>query len=264
MTRSPRLRVSAGALLLVGLAAPPLAAQDGAGPDAQPNGEVVSSAPELVVLVHGLGRSRVSMMPLQWALERAGYDVLNWGYSSVSAHIPELGERMGADVARAAAAHPGRPVHFVGHSMGNILIRWVLVNQRPVEVGRVVMLAPPNQGARAADRFAPWMGWILRPLPELTTGDGSTARSIPAPVDVRIGIIAGAKDAKVSVEETRLAGADEHIVVKGGHTFLMARPNVQRLVLRFLTTGDFDLPPGSQAAGGPGIAPLPGFSLRYQ
>lgn len=255
MTLASRRRLLAGAILAAGLATP-AGAQD-------PLPEVTSSAPELVVLVHGLGRSRVSMMPLQWALERAGYDVLNWGYSSVSARIPELGEELGDDVARAAAAHPGRPVHFVGHSMGNILIRWLLVNERPGEVGRVVMLAPPNQGSRAADRYAPWFGWMLRPLPELTTGDGSTARTIPAPPDVRIGIIAGARDGKVSVEETRLAGADEHVVVEGGHTFLMARPTVQRLVLRFLDTGDFDFPPAAQAAG-PASAPVRPFSLRYQ
>lgn len=254
MNRSPRRMAAIGAVLGA-LITPTASAQTAELPAA------ASDAPELVVLVHGLGRSRVSMLPLQWTLERAGYDVLNWGYSSVSARIPELGEELGEEVARAAAAHPGRPVHFVGHSMGNVLIRWVLVNERPGEVGRVVMLAPPNQGAHAADRYAPWVGWILPPLPELTTRQGSTARSIPTPPDVDIGVIAGARDGKVSVEETRLAGADEHVVVEGGHTFLMARPTVQRLVLRFLDTGDFDAPPASQAAG---PAPFPDVSRRYQ
>ncbi|MBV9772547.1 MAG: hypothetical protein JO040_01270 [Gemmatimonadetes bacterium] len=197
---------------------------------------------ELVVLVHGLGRSRLSMLPLAWSLERRGYRVLNWGYSSTSATIPELGAELSRDLASLDGPPPER-IHFVGHSLGNIIIRWVVANRPPEHVGRVVMLAPPNQGSHSADRYAPWLGWLLRPLPELRTAPGSTARTIPTPPGVEIGVIAGRYDGKVSVPETFLPGAKARVVIPAAHTFIMDRRDVGRLVVRFLYTGDFAPPP---------------------
>ena len=97
----------------------------------------------------------------------------------------------------------------------------------------------PNQGARSADRFAPYFGWLLKPLPELVTSDAGTARSIGVLAGIEIGVIAGDKDGKVTVEETHLVGETEHVVVPGRHTLLMAHPNVQRLTARFLQSGRF-------------------------
>jgi hypothetical protein len=101
------------------------------------------------------------------------------------------------------------------------------------------MLAPPNQGSQMADALAPWIGWLLKPLPELTTDPLSTARSVAVPREVAIGIIAGEWDAKVSVEETRLLGAVDHVSVPAWHTYLMYRSDVHRLVIAFLRDGRF-------------------------
>ena len=192
---------------------------------------------ELVVLVHGMGRSRMSMWLMERELEKRGYRVMNWGYSSTADSIPALAAALARDVAAEEGAAPR--VHFVGHSLGNILIRWTLSNRPPRHAGREVMLAPPNQGSRTADRYARWMGWLMPPIRELGTARGSTARTVPVPRGVEIGVIAGADDGKVSVEETHLEGEREHVVVPAAHTFLMNRDDVQRLVLRFLQTGTF-------------------------
>jgi hypothetical protein len=83
------------------------------------------------------------------------------------------------------------------------------------------------------------VSYVLRPLPELTTRSSSTVRSIPPPLDVEFGVIAGDRDNKVRVEETHLDGEKDHIVVSSGHTFIMARPTVHKLILRFLSAGSF-------------------------
>jgi pimeloyl-ACP methyl ester carboxylesterase len=197
---------------------------------------------DLVVLVHGLGRTKLSMLSLEWALEEAGYDVLNWGYSSVTLRMPELGAELAERVRQELAATPGRRVHWVGHSMGGILIRWALVNHPKLRGGRVVMLAPPNQGSASADRYANAFGWLLRPLPDLRTDSASAVRRLGSAGGVEIGVIAGASDGKVSVAETRLPGAADHIVIPGWHTFLMAQPAVQRQVVQFLQNGRFARP----------------------
>ena len=201
---------------------------------------VPASSPEreLVVLVHGMGRTPLSMLPLERRLEREGYVVLNWGYSSTCCGVAELSARL----RRAVEDHPaadGR-VHFVSHSLGGILVRRVLAeDDLPFATGRVVMLAPPNQGSRAADRLAPALGWLLRPLPELRTDAMRSASSLAVAAEVEVGVIAGRYDAKVSVAESWLEGMDGHVVVPATHGFLMLRGDVQRLVLQFLRDGAF-------------------------
>lgn len=192
---------------------------------------------ELVVLAHGLGRTPASMWWLARSLRARGYRVLNWGYPSYTLPVAALGARLARD---AAAAMGGAPkVHFVGHSLGTVLIRWVLAHDPPPRPGRVVMLAPPNRGARRADRVAPYAGWLLPPLADLRTTAEATARALAAPAGVEVGIIAGAHDRTVRVPETHLDGAAGHVLVPCGHTFIMLRNDVRRLVHGFLATGTF-------------------------
>ena len=192
---------------------------------------------ELVVLAHGLGRTPASMWWLARSLRARGYRVLNWGYPSYTQPVAALGARLARDVAGATGDAPR--VHFVGHSLGTVLIRWVLAHDPPPRVGRVVMLAPPNRGAQKADRVAPYAGWLLPPLADLRTTAEATARALATPEGVEVGIIAGARDRTVAVAETRLDGAAGHVLVPCGHTFIMLRRDVRRLVHGFLATGRF-------------------------
>ncbi|HEU0051830.1 MAG TPA: alpha/beta fold hydrolase [Longimicrobium sp.] len=192
---------------------------------------------ELVVLVHGMGRSRLSMWMLGHRLEREGYRVLSWGYSSRDS-VPAIGAALADEVATVAGEAPR--VHFVGHSLGNIVVRWTLAHERPERAGRVVMLAPPNQGSAAADRYARYVAWAVPQITELRTVPGSTVRALgPAPAGVEVGVIAGSEDGKVSVAETHLAGERDHVVVPAAHSFLMDRADVGRLTTAFLRTGRF-------------------------
>lgn len=208
----------------------------GAGGDAGVSAARDGAAPaDLVVLVHGMGRSALSMWPLARALEREGFRTECWDYLSTRHDVPELCAQLAAHVA-ALDAPPGTRVHFVGHSLGNLLIRGALGEQPPAATGRVVMLAPPNRGAAAADAWAPWLGWLWKPLPQL--GVGGVACALPVP-PLQIGVIAGGTDGKVDVEETHLAGETQHVVVDAGHSFLMLRRDVQELTVRFLREGGF-------------------------
>jgi pimeloyl-ACP methyl ester carboxylesterase len=194
---------------------------------------------DLVILVHGMGRTRFSMRPLQRALEAEGYEVISYGYPSRRARVAELGPGLADRIEREEARADVARVHLVGHSLGNILIRWTLANRRPAKLGRVVMLAPPNQGARWADYFAGSMSWFSKPLTDLTTSPTSTARTLPTPQGVEIGVIAGSRDITVRLPETMLEGQTDHVVVPSGHTFIMRRRIVHRLTIRFLRTGAF-------------------------
>jgi pimeloyl-ACP methyl ester carboxylesterase len=219
-----------GLWLLLGVAAE-------AAPALQPAPHAEPGA-ELVVLVHGLGRSPLSMMHLAGTLRREGYRVINFGWSSTGDGIEEVGEALAQRIAQARAEQAFERVHLVGHSTGGIAIRWLLEWRRPVDLGRVVLIAPPNHGSRSADRWAPWLDWLFPALDEITTDSASTVRSFRPLRGVEMGVIAGRHDGKVDPAEARLSGA-HFALVPGVHTFLMNQPRVQRLTVTFLRDGRF-------------------------
>ena len=197
-----------------------------------------------VVLLHALGRTRRSMRRLDGALRREGFETRNLAYPSFAAPVPALGERV-ADRIRDAwpdgsGTGAGAPtLHLVGHSMGGILIRWMLAHRPPPRLGRVVLIAAPNKGSRLADFTAPWLTWLIRPLPDLTTDPDNVANRIVTPPGAVIGIIAGSWDYTVPVERAGLASATDMVIAHSGHMFLPDMREVQALTARFLKTGRF-------------------------
>ncbi len=219
------MRVTLVCLLMATLTACATPRPAGTAPPAPP--------PDLVVLVHGMGRTHLSMWAVERRLRRAGYRVLNVGYSSYGPDVPAIGRQVAEAVARERARTPTGRVHFVTHSLGGVVVRWVLAHERPDGTGRVVQLAPPNQGAASADRLAPYVGWLLRPIRELRTDTSSTVRRLPPSAGVPVLVIAGTRDGKVSADEAFLEGA-ERADVEAGHTFLMWEPSVLGLIEAFL------------------------------
>jgi triacylglycerol lipase len=215
-----------------------------------------AAAADTVVLLHGLGRGPGSMWMLEHTLRREGYQVLNMRYASQRAPIAELAVQTLAPVFGEAPAS-GR-VHVVTHSLGGILLRqWFAEHGVPHALGRVVMLAPPNQGSEIVDRLEDWTlyRWLNGPagIDLGTSPDHAPARLGPLPAGVEVGVIAGdfswnplfsplilgPDDGKVSVERTHLAGEADHLVLPYSHTWIMNRSETRGQILSFLRDGRF-------------------------
>jgi triacylglycerol lipase len=144
---------------------------------------------ECVVLVHGLGRGDGSFFLMERLLSAAGYQVVNLEYPSRSATIEELVRHLDD----AVAACDDQTVNFITHSLGGILVRgWIGMKNR-ANLGRVVMLAPPNQGSELVDAMADLAlyRFITGPAGQQLGTDKETGPARFGPVDFDLGVIAG-------------------------------------------------------------------------
>jgi len=211
------------------------------------------AAASCVVLLHGLARTESSFALMETALKGEGFHIVRPGYPSTKATISALADQVIPD---ALAQCTGDEVHFVTHSMGGILVRDWLSRNKPANLGRVVMLAPPNKGSEIIDVFAGRYLFDQLNGPaasQLGTGQQSLPLALP-PVDYPVGVIAGnqslnvyfssllpgADDGKVSVQSTVVSGMTDHITLPVTHTFMMNNPRVITETLLFLQTGRFD------------------------
>lgn len=205
-----------------------------------------------VLLLHGIGRTRLSMRSLERTLTAAGYRTENLTYPSRTLSLDALAGWLHPRLAE-LWRHSTR-VHVVTHSMGGLVAAHYLATHGDREkTGRVVMLAPPLGGSEVADALhgLPPYHWLFGPAgQELTT----TARGDSMPPYYKLGIIAGttgglyplgrafipgSHDGRVAVERTKHPGMADHLVVFASHSFIMRKPEVQRQTLHFLAHGRF-------------------------
>ena len=220
----------------------------GSRPDSKPDklGKGAVKKDETVVLLHGQGRSRLSMVVLGKRFRSAGYQTLNFPYNQTIDSLDEISDQLIEFIAKKAKT---TNYHLIGHSLGNVIIRNAFRKKFPDGMGKIVMLAPPNQPAHLAKLFK------KNPFYRMFTGDSGQKlsqdefyRGLPAPT-VPFGVIAGDKgqsltfsepnDAVVTVESTKLDGMTDWILLHHGHTFIMNGKDTFEQCLHFLEEGSF-------------------------
>lgn len=216
------------------------------------------SASDTVVLVHGMGRTKRSMNVLANHLSQQGFRVINFGYPSTRQSVETSTEQLREALQSDPGCRFGK-VHFVTHSLGGIVVRALLKEQRPDNLGRMVMLSPPNQGSEVADRlrnnvFYKWATGLAGQ--QLGTEPHSVPNQLGG-VDFPVGVITGSRslnplfsmwiegpsDGKVGVARARIAGMSDFLVVPRSHTYIMRSRGVIEQVARFLREGRFEHQP---------------------
>jgi triacylglycerol esterase/lipase EstA (alpha/beta hydrolase family) len=207
-----------------------------------------------VVVLHGIARSSSSMETLVEHIEGKGYQVLNLDYPSTDYRIEDLIVRIHKQI-NAFNRGIAHKIHFVGYSMSCLLVRGLLNKYRPDNLGRVVMLAPPNLGSEAADFWKD--NWVYQkiygPAGQQLVTDQKDLGKILGRVDYELGVIArdssidplhsyiipGPDDGKVAIARTMIDGTKDHIIIHASHTFIIYNKNAFKQTTHFLGTGEF-------------------------
>ena len=209
---------------------------------------------QVIILLHGIIRTRGSMDPMDKYLRgRIAGSVLNMTYASTRDTLEHHAEALHSILGHI----PNEcDISFVGHSMGNLVIRRFFHRWQDPRITRVVMLAPPNQGSALGTMFHDYQlfetVWGISGQ-EITAGFEFLKTKLAVP-PCEFGIIAGISpnkilqnnllegpnDLVVTVEETKLAGAIDFRSVNTTHTRIMANTEVQRFTYLFLRRGYFE------------------------
>ena len=215
---------------------------------------------KLVILLHGIIRTKKSMMPLAKYLEKNGYTTLALTYPS-RLPVEDIAQNIFNQIQVYLKENPTNEIYFIGHSMGGLIIRILLDKyiDKLQKVERVVMLGTPNHGSKVADAIG-----CLRLYKYIYGAAGQQLSTnfaknyfdkIIFPKDIELGIIAGTawyldpfshfiifnapSDARVSVESTKLDEMKDHITLPVTHSFMMYNQEVKKQSLNFLETGSF-------------------------
>lgn len=211
---------------------------------------------ETIVLIHGLGRTRVSMMPLALRLQRAGFRTVFTRYSSMRMTLREATDSVARQVERLAARRGG-PLSLVGHSLGGIIALRLKRERSDLPIHRVVQLGSPNHGSQMAEilkdsALATWFfGPVLAELSEDLTNaatrdpDVAAIAGVGAPSGiVRVFGVTEPSDGLVTEGSAWGNEASVRLSAPTIHTGLPLSRSVADATVAFLKTGHAEIADG--------------------
>ena len=215
-------------------------------------------AAEQVILLHGLGRHGSAMFLLQKRLRDAGYEAHSIEYASLKEQPDIILEKVGEQIER-YCSNDSRPVHFVGHSLGGLIVRAYLDQKPSINLGRVVLLGTPSRGNELVDIYGDsWLFKILGPTARLLGTDEDSFPNQIGPPYYPLGIIAGTSsftitdghlpgpdDGLVSVKSTKIDGMTDFMLVDTSHSMMRYNERVARETIHFLKEGHFSQSPAN-------------------
>lgn len=195
---------------------------------------------EVVVLLTGYAAPPTLFLPVRRYLEREGFRAESWAYDSLAGSVKMHGAALAEHLRALDRDAAVGKIHLVGHSMGSVIVRTAVGAYLPKKMGRVVLAAPPNRGARLAD-------WALRlgrrdtAALELSSQPDSLVNSMPSFAHVEFGVLAARFDHVVAKASTHLEGERDHLLLNAPHTVIL-HPAAGRQIAHFLRHGRFSRP----------------------
>ncbi|MGY0613130.1 esterase/lipase family protein [Luteimonas sp. A501] len=198
-----------------------------------------------VLLLHGLWMPPLVMRRFASRLRAAGCTTAILGYRSI------VGSTDAAVATVRDRLRDGPPTHIVAHSLGGLMALEAVRAEPSLPVARVVCLATPLCGSGAARRLsrqaltALYLGrsaaLLRRGCTTLPDGVevGMIAGDRPRGLGALVARFEGAHDGTVAMDETRVPGLADHVVVAASHSGLLFSAEAARQAVGFLRNGRF-------------------------
>ncbi|MDE0151278.1 MAG: alpha/beta hydrolase [Bdellovibrionales bacterium] len=209
---------------------------------------------ESVIVVHGFARRARSMNQIATAVHQAGYEVRNVDYDSINKNLNDIKEEIYSKFDQYIFENPGKKIHFIGHSLGGLLVRAYLAENKLDNLGVVILMGTPNKGTQLVNQYEDkwYFSWLGPVIPELGVGNSQFLDALQMP-DYTVGVIAGSKpysrrsakylegdhDGLVTVESAKLEGMHDFIEIEVNHSRMKRDPIVIEQVIYFLENSQF-------------------------
>lgn len=221
---------------------------------------------ERVVILHGATGSYDDMVDLERALINEGYEVHNWDYPSTTLTIKECADHIVQHRLSPAFNASAKKTHFVGFSMGGLVVEKIIDDHSPKCLGRVVTLGTPYHGSDIADFMQnrvlnkAYYTHAFGPAgPELTSVFRQAVMQNVQPLQYELGCISGdansaywvsrhffkgkPNDGRVSVESSKHPYMQDHVLMFADHAQLVEDPDAHQFAINFLRNGQFQPKP---------------------
>ncbi len=205
----------------------------------------------MVIVVHGLWLTGGAMTILRARFEHMGYQARSFSYPSVHEDLSHNAAQLFVFV----QALKAEKIHFVGHSMGGLLVLQMLKEHHDSRIGRVVLAGSPYQDIKAVKNL------MHNAFTQSVVGKSISQWLSQAKPDVaahhEVGVIAGDRsmglgrlvthlpkpnDGTIIVDETEVPGAKDSIVLHVTHSQMLFSAEVAEQAAHFLETGRFNHP----------------------
>ena len=204
----------------------------------------------VVVLIHGLWMHGTVMSVIADRLEEHSVgEIQTYSYPSVSAGIDENVQRLGEFLTGLSHSR----IDLVGHSLGGVIALHTVLERKPERIGRIVCLGSPLTDSSTARALQEWPGgssllgdairdavlnhpltsWPGEPQAGMIAGDLAMGAGL------LLNALKGDNDGTVAVDETRLPGLTDHIVLPLSHTGMLLSSSVVEQTAHFLKHGCF-------------------------
>ena len=209
---------------------------------------------ESVIVIHGFGHRARSMETLAQAINNAGYEVRNVGYESINESLDSVQEEVFGKFDQYISENPDKKIHFVGHSLGGLLVRAYLAQTKLNNLGSVILMGTPNKGTQLVKQYEDkwYFSWLGAVLYDLGIDNSQFLETLQAPY-YTVGVIAGSKpyskwsadylegdhDGLVTVESAKLEGMNDFIEIDVNHSRMKRDPRVIEQVIYFLKNSKF-------------------------
>lgn len=213
-----------------------------------------SKTAEAIVILHGVCRNSKHMSYIADSLQVLGYRVHNIDYKCRYQGAGKIVRDSSIQVKHIAKGY--NKLHFVGHSLGGLIIRGILTAYMPINLGKVIQIAPPNQGSELANILQ--NRWLYKKIYGKVSQDlipnSSFLNSLEQAPSYELGIIAGnsfnllvncllkfkRNDCRVAIEETFLDSAKDHVVININHNQIVRSRETLKQIRNFLIDGVFE------------------------